>query len=414
MRPIYPYLLLLGLVPACTGDSGDTDASTGDATETDAATGTGGDQPTGDEPTAGETGEPADLNDRELGAGASELCRGAMTHAADLAAAVAAGDAAAATAAYVGTDLQTLVVAIDGAEGTADAAIAAALAIGDATELAGAEARVHVALIAHLRASMTSVEEGTDDHYAAWDEAHCVWDGALRPLGVAADAVAWTDIDESIVADIDAGFVDGHNGIQGEPPNASGDDWRLPPAKQRVEKSIYRAVQRVIVELASIAREKSDPVSARRALELFISIESRLQDRNTPGIQQVRDILGGDPAAIDPQVVLTELDIAFAKRTRTYATSAIDNNELGAPSGYKGAVEGATYARLVVPGMADKVSGFDAKMYVGAWDRYADLVREGTALEELNAISMYLAMTTCAYQTALGVAECSGDVDESE
>jgi hypothetical protein len=406
MRPILPFLFLLALVPACPANSGTTDASTGDAT--DATT-------TDDQPTGGEsTGEPADLNDRELGAGASELCRGAMTHVADLAAAVAAGDAAAATAAYAGTDLQTLVVAIDGAEGTADAAITAALAIGDATELAGAEARVHVALIAHLRASMTAVEEGTDDHYASWDEAHCVWDGGLRPLGVAADAVTWTTIDESIVADIDLGFAEGHNGIQGEPPNASGDDWRLPPNKQRVEKSVYRAVQRVIVELATTARDDADPAAARRALELFISIESRLEGRNTPGIAQVQAILGGDPAMIDPQAVLTELDIAFAKRTRTYASAAIDANELGAPAGYKGAVEGGTYARLVVPGMADKVSGFDQTMYLGAWDRYADLVREGTALEELNAISMYLAETTCAYQTALGVAACSGDVDETE
>ncbi len=412
MRAILPSLLVLGLLPACGGDDGAT-------TDTDAGESTGGatTEPTTTEPTTTAeptTGEPVDLNMRELGASESALCRSAMTHAAKLTDAITAGDAVAAVAAYTGTDLQTYVVAIDAGEGTADADILAWLTIGDATNLAAARGRLHTAFVAHMRAQMAAVEMGSDDHYASWDEAHCIWDGGLRGLGEVADAVTWTTVEESIVADIDAGFAAGHDGIQGEPPTASADDWQFPPNKQRVEKSLYRAIHRVIVEQATAARDNADAAAARHALELFVSIESRLDGRNTPGIAQVEAILGGDPAMIDPQAVLTELDIAFAKRTRNYAASAIDDAELGVPAGYEGAVEGATYARLVVAGMATKLTPADVGGYLPAWDRYADLVRTGTALEELAAISKYLADTTCAYQTALGVATCSGDVDETQ
>lgn len=406
MRAIFPHLLLLALFPAC-GDAG------GDA---------GGDttrEPTTGEPTTGEptTGEPTDLNERELGANASALCRGAMTHAAQLTQAVTAGDAAAALAAYTGTDLQTFVIEIDGVEGTHDAAITASLVLGDPTELAAAEGRLHAALVQQLRALLAAVEASTDDHYATWDEAHCIWDGGLRGIAIAADAVGWTRIDEQIAADIDAGFAAGHDGILGEPPTSGVDDWQVPPNKQRVEKSLYRAIQRVIVELATRARDHADPAAARRALELLASIESRLDGRNTPGIAQLHAILGGDPALIDPAAVLLELDIAFAKRTRTYASSAIDNDELGVPGGYEGAVEGGTYAKLIAAGMtgnSSKVADLDLAAYLDAWDRYAVLVRAGTELDELAAVSRYLVDTTCAYQAALGVASCSSDVDETK
>jgi len=379
MRAIFPYLLVLGLAPACSGDDGTTDTS--ETTDTAGTTDT--------------TTAEADLNDRELGAAASARCRSAMTHAAELTKAIAAGDAVAALAAYAGTDLQTLVIEIDGAEGSADATITASLAIGDGTELA-------------------AVEEGSTDHYATLDEAHCLWDGGLRGLAEAADAVTWTTIDEQIVADIDAGFAAGHDGLRGEPPTSSPDDWQFPPNKQRVEKSIYRAIQRVLVENATRARDDGDPARARYALELFASVENRLAGRNTPGIEQVRTILGGDPAMIDPAAVLLELEIAFAKRTRTYSSSAIEDNELGVPGGYEGAVEGGVYAKLLAPGLLDKVAGFELNGYLAAWDRYADLVRGGTELEELNAISKYLVDTICAYQTALGVSECSSNVDETK
>jgi hypothetical protein len=154
----------------------------------------------------------------------------------------------------------------------------------------------------HIRDNLGAVETGTPDGFAAWDEAHCLWEAGVRPLAQEADAVTWHSVDETITADIDAALADGHDAIGGEPPNTTIDDWRIPPNKQRAEKSVFRAAQRVIVELAGKARADADPVAARRALELFGMLEDRLDGRNTPGIQQIKDILGGDPAMIDPLV----------------------------------------------------------------------------------------------------------------
>lgn len=402
MRLTYPLSLLLGLLPACTDNSGSDD--TGTDTTADAAT---------DGPTA--TGE-SDLNERELGASATAACLAAKTHVTALFTATAAGDAAAASAAYTGTALQTYLKQLDlQSERSDDAEISAWLTDASAPALAAAAARVQVAYAAHLRDNISAVETGVDDKYAAWDEAHCLWQSALRPLAVEADAVTWHSFDETITADIDAALADGHDGISGEPPNTSIDDWRIPPNKQRAEKSLFRAAQRVIVELAGTAKAGPDPVAARRARELFGLVEDRLDGRNTPGIQQIKDILAGDPTAIDAQVILAELDIAFAKRTRTYADQAINGYEVGVPTGYKGAVEGHTYALLLVPGMISKLgAGFIPAAYLGEWAGYADLVRSGDDRGTLGKISQRIIDQTCAYQTALGVAACTGKDDETK
>lgn len=407
MRPIYPLFILLGLLPACGDAGGNADASTGDATDT--ATG----EPTTDTPTT--TGE-GDLNERELGASASPACVAANTHVADLFTAAAAGDAAAASAAYTGSPLQTYVKQLDGlGERSDDVDISAWLSDGSAPALAAAAARVQVAYVRHLRDNLGAVETGTPDGFAAWDEAHCLWEAGVRPLAQEADAVTWHSVDETITADIDTALADGHDAIGGEPPNTTIDDWRIPPNKQRAEKSVFRAAQRVIVELAGKARADADPVAARRALELFGMLEDRLDGRNTPGIQQIKDILGGDPAMIDPLVILDELDIAFAKRTRNYADQAITGDEVGVPAGYKGAVEGNTYALLLVPGMISKLgASFIPAAYVGEWAGYADLVRSGDDLDTLGKVSQRLIDQTCAYQTALGVAACTGEDDETK
>jgi hypothetical protein len=409
MRPLIPFFLLLGLAPACGDNGGSAD---------DATTGATMDTATSDEPTAGETtGDPeADLNERELGASATQACLDAKTHVAALATAAAAGDAAAAATAYTGSPLQAHVKLLDAAnERTDDVDITAWITAGDAPALAAAAARVQVAYMAELRARLSAAEMDATDRYTAWDEAHCAWDSALRPLAVEADATTWHEFAETIVADIDAGFAAGHDGISGEPPATSIDDWRVPPSKQRIEKSLYRAAHRVIIELAGAAKAGPDPVAARRALELFGALEDRLDGRNTPGIQQIKDILAGDPAMIDPLAVLAELDIAFSKRTRNYADQAIVAEEVGAPAGYKGAVEGNTYALLLVPGMHSKLgAAFIEPAYVGEWGAYAELVRSGDDLDSLAAVSKRIVDQTCAYQTALGIAACTGEDDETE
>jgi len=400
-----PLLLSLTLLPACTADG---DADTEGAT-TDAST---GDQPsTGDEPTTGD--EPVDLNDRELGDSASPLCLAAMTHAGKLTQAIASGDAAGASAAYVGTDLQTFVQQFPKEpERLDDPAIVASLADGSPVELAAAEGRLHAALARYMRDQLASVETGAEDKYTAWDEGHCVWTGALRSLAVAGDKVGWHSVPETIAADIDGALAAGHDALSGTPPATMIDDWRVPPARQIAEKSLFRAAHRVVIELATAARDNADPVAARRALELFGIVKDRLTDRNTPGIAQVEAILAGDPAAIDPDAVLTELDIAFSKRTRTYAEIPAD--ELGVPTGYKSAVEGRTYALLIAPGLAARVPGSPIAAFLGEWGAYPDLVRSNDDPATLTALSERLVAATCAYQTALGVAACTPSADETE
>lgn len=388
-------LLLPGL--ACGGDSpidtDDTAASTSSASD---ETGT---------PT---TGEPeGDLNDRELGASASPDCLAAAPKVAEL---TQAADAAAALAVYTGP-LQTYVKALDAAnERTDDTEISAWLADGGAPALTAAVARVHVAFAFQFRSSLAAVEEGAEDKYAAWDEAHCVFAAAIQPLADEADAVTWHAVDETIAADIAGALQAGHDAIQGEPPATAIDDWRVLPNKQIAEKSLFRATQRILVELAG----KKDELAARRALELFAIVEDRLDGRNTPGIQQVKDILAGDPALIDPEAILTELDIAFAKRTRRYCTAAIDDGEVATPAGYEGAVEGNTYAKLVLPGMLARVADANAAAYMGEWGGYAELVRTGADEAGLTGVSQRIADQTCAYQTALGIAACTGEEDETE
>jgi hypothetical protein len=217
-------------------------------------------------------------------------------------------------------------------------------------------------------------------------------------------------VSETVAADIEGALQVGHDGISGEPPATAIDEWRVLSSKQVAEKSLFRAFHRVIVELAG----QQEEVAARRALELFGALEDRLDGRNTPGIQQVKDMLSGDPAAIDPAAIRKELDLAFAKRTRRYCTAAIDDGEVATPTGYKGAVEGITYAKLILPGMLADVAGADPMAYLGEWGAYAELVRTGEDEASLGVVSGRIADQTCAYQTALGVAECTGETDETE
>ncbi len=397
MRLTHPSLLLLALT-ACTNTQDDA-SSTGTSSTT-----------------ADPTTSEGDLNERELGTSATPACVAAKTHASALFAAAAAGDANAASAAYSGTPLQTYMQQLDAlSERSDDADITTWLSDPTPALTAAAAARVQVAYARHMRDSMGAVETGAPDKYAAWDEAHCLWEAALRPLALAADEVTWHTFEETIAADIDAAFADGHDAIAGEPPYTNIDDWRLPPNKQRAEKSLFRAVQRVLVELAGEAQAAVDPVAARRALELFAIIEDRLDGRNTPGIAQIKAMLAGDPATIDPQQIVTELDLAFAKRTRNYADLALTEGAVGVPTGYKGAVEGHTYALLLVPGMQTRLGAdFSPKAYLDEWAGYAQLVRDGDDAETLAKVSQRLVDQTCAYQAALGVTTCTNEGDELE
>lgn len=347
-----------------------------------------------------------DLNPHDLGEHASDACADAMTAAHAFLAATADGDAAAATSGY-DASLRSFVQALDAAHGrTDDAAIVAALSEGSASGAALAEGHLFAALAKHLRESLSAVESGAADKYAAWDEAHCVWDGALRTLAARAEAAAAGD---PIVADIDAALDAGHDAIGGDAPATTMDDWRVPPARQVVEKTLFRAAHREIVAQAERAASAADPAAAARALGAFGIVRDRLEGRNTPGIAVIEAMLSGDAAAIDAGAVRRELDVAFAKRTRNYADQAFVDG-LGIPSSYKGAVEGRTYAKLIAAGMA--AAGLSTAGYLADWDDYVARVRVGDDEAAAREVSQRLVDATCAYQAALGIAACTGDADE--
>lgn len=399
MRSLPLLALSLGLA-ACPA------AESGTDTDTDATAGST-DTTTADAPTTGEPGE--DLNPHTLGDHASQTCLDAMAAAADFFAAAAQGDAAAASAAYV-DPLKSFVQALDAAhERSDDAAIVAALEQADGPGAALAEGHLFSSLSAHLRANLAAVETGAEDKYAAWDEAYCVWDGGLRKLAERAQAEGWSVEGDPIVADIDAAFEAGHAGISGEAPNTSIDDWRIPPSKQIIEKTLFRAAHRDVVGQAGRASKAADPIAAARALGSFGVIRDRIQGRNTPGIALIEDMLAGDVAMISSTKIAFELDKAFSKRTYNYADQAFGEG-LGIPSSYKGAVEGRTYAKLIIAGMKSTMM-IDTAAYLADWEEYVDHVRTGADEAAAKVVSDRLIETTCSYQKLLGIA-CTGSDDE--
>jgi hypothetical protein len=206
-------------------------------------------------------------------------------------------------------------------------------------------------LARHLRNNLTAVESGAPEtRYTAWDDAYCVWNGGLKDLATRAQAAVWVAPGDPIVADIDAAFAAGHDAIGGEGASTAIDDWRVPPAKQIIEKTLFRAAQRDIVNLAVGAKTAGDPAMAALALGEFGIVRDRLEGRNTPGIAVIEGMLAGEPAMISGELIAIEMDKAFAKRTYNYAGMPADG--LGVPTSYKSAVEGRTYAKLIAAGIA--------------------------------------------------------------
>lgn len=379
--------LLLITASGCAGDDSSTTADTDTGTDTDTDTGDAG----------------------QLGDEASQACRDAMLAWPAL---LAATDAPTVEAAYVGSAVQDYLRASDpeGARGD-DAAILAAIADGSAPALAGVAPRARAGLAARLRQEIAAPEMLVEDPYAAWDEGYCLWSGALEPLAEVA-ALASTS-DSELVNQISAAFTEGRAGISGQPPAAAIDDWKVPPAKQIIEKSLFTAAARVIIIEAKSAAA-GDLSAARRALELFGLVRDRLEGRNTPGIAVIEGMLSDPGATIDPAEIERQMAIAFAKRTRKYCDEALLTDLIGAPAGYKGAVEGRTYFKLIAPDMAARLSaeGFDAAAHAAAWDSYVDGVRSGDDINALTDLAADLVEWNCAYQAALGIAACTASDDQ--
>ncbi len=387
---------LVGL--GCGTSSGETGDGTDSGSESD---------------TGGETDDSAgtDGNAFELGDHASPACVEAMQQLPDLLAATAAvseasADASAIEAAYSGTALQTYVQQLDTINGRSDDTnIAAALQSGTPADLIDVETLVMHALIEGLRTNVAAPEAAVTDPFTTWDDANCVWEGALRSAAQAAEG--WGgDYSDDIVSVVEAAFRDGHAGLIGEPEAASIDDWTVPPNKQRVEKNQYRIIHRHVIHYATLARDNADALSARRALGWFQIFAHRLEEKNTAGIATIEGILTGSPDAIDPAAIVRELNIAFARRTHKYCYNAVEAGEVGVPSGYKGAVEGSTYTLLLYPDMVANLSGFDAAAYDSEWATYVEAVRNDD-LETATSASEQLLAVNCQYQTeVLGLSTC--------
>jgi hypothetical protein len=249
--------------------------------------------------------------------------------------------------------------------------------------------------------------------YAQWDGAYCYWDGLLRDRSIAADDAAFTTYD-ALEADTVGGFELGNASVEGPAPWAP-DEFLFPSAKQIVEKTGFAVHHRNVVTLAAAAAEDGADAEllAAQALGEFQLLEDRIQGRNTPGIAIIEDMLGGAPADIDAVIIEEEMNIAFAKRTRTYCDHALDLAQgPGTAAGVKGAYEGRTYAKLIAYDVGAKVEGVTVEEYLAAWDDYVEAI-EGADEAGTSAASADLVAWTCAYQAALGITACTSNQDEA-
>ena len=144
----------------------------------------------------------------------------------------------------------------------------------------------------------------------------------------------------------------------------------------------------------------------------FQIIEDRMASKNTPGIAIIEDALLGDPAMIDADELLRQMNIAFAKRTRKYTDLALPSvgDLMATPEGYTGANEGGTYSKLVEPFMLE-LDGFDQASYRDSWGAWITAI-EADDLSAGEAASVVLTEYNCALQAALGIAECTSSIDE--
>ncbi len=431
-------LLLLAL-PACSGDD---DGGADEVGESDDATESTGESEseTEAETSTDESETDTDTTDTEgddkppLGATPNVLCEAALANFATIVAEnqKPEPDPTVIEAAYVDSGLQEFVQLAGAVTGRIeqgvlidDAAIldSLELALDEDPRPAMLDVEWRIVLVMHLfiRTTITEVSETLPDPandpallYARWDDAYCYWDGALRPLGQLADSVG-PEID-AIEAAIDEGFEWGHDHIEGAQPWAI-DEWIVPAAKQRVEKTLYTLFHRLVHGWSIAALEAGDTPEgqalARMAHGAFQPLEDRMEGRNTPGIAIIEDQLLGDPSLIDPDDVLRQLNIAFAKRTRRYADHALPeiDGSMGTAAGYKAAIEGETYNKLIDPYIAEAVDGFDIAAYREAWTAWITAI-QADDLPAAEAASATLVDWNCQYQAQLGIAECTSSADE--
>lgn len=299
-----------------------------------------------------------------------------------------------------------LVREADASLGRSDAdAVLAALA-----EVRGDEARalaiglVDRAIVRWLRDALRRAAEVPAERRPAWAAAECLF-------GLVAPAIREALAGEELGDGIALAFARGREALAG-PVDAQ--ERVILPARQAIEKRLYTAIARSLVAEAGAAA-KGDPLALIRARVHFDHLQDRLKDKNTPGIAIIDAMLAGDEAAIDPQEIARQLDLAFVKRARKYASEVVTAEGLrGTPAGLASVSEGMTYSRLLLPGMRARLAdkGFDADAYMATWEALLQASEAGDDPEELQRLSGELVHWNCAYQEALGIAECTSTHDE--
>lgn len=349
----------------------------------------------------------------ELGAHASEQCRDAMAALAKLAVASEPADA---RAAWTGP-LQAWVEAAGKALGRDDAALIeeslTRLAEQSdpalrARELVLIVTQVRTVALLEVRRLLTAASDADPqktpplERASQWDDAWCMWDGALRPLARRADGQAkrgGEDWEATIAEAFAAGRAALDNAIA---PKAN---------RQIIEKGSYAVAYRLILAAA----EEPKPPAPSEAVALLDMLDDRIADRNGPGLKRMRQMFNGDPSGIDAALVERELAVAFTKRARKYCDKAIAKAELGTPGAIAETWEGIVYTKVILPSMREALSaeGFDADAYTADWQSYLEAV-EGNDAEMAAAISARLVEWNCAYQDRLGIAECTASANEVE
>lgn len=360
------------------------------------------------QPTAAENSVSA-----ELGAHAPQPCPEAMSALAKLAAASEPADA---RAAWTGP-LKTWVEAADTALARTDAALIeeslTRLAEQSdpalrARELMLIVTQVRTVALLEARRLLTAASDNDPsntpqlERASQWDDAWCMWDGALRPLARRADTLSkrgGEDWEATIVDAFKAGRADLDDPVA---PKAN---------RQIIEKGSYAVAYRLILANA----EDPQPPGPSEAVALLDMLDDRIADRNGPGLKRMRRMLNGDPTAIEPAAIERELAIAFSKRARKYCDKAVSKAELGTPAAIAETWEGIVYTKVILPSMREALSeaGFDADAYAADWLSYLEAV-EGNDADTAATISARLVEWNCAYQDRLGIAECTSTTNESE
>jgi len=264
----------------------------------------------------------------------------------------------------------------------------------------------------HLRLAAEADELGA--RRQAWDDAACLWELGLRDF--ASQTNPERDAGPGLVAEVEVAFVAGRRGFTREDVDAL--NRAVLPARQRVEKSLYRALHRDLTDAveraAGLPPSQAEAIAGElaRARDDLGWFADRLETKNTPGLRWLQQALAG-PSAPDPAAVTRELNIAFAKRTRKYCSDAAEHPERPLAQRLASAAEGATYMRMILPDMARLLAseGFDPDAYRESWHQLEDELADNSE-GELAPIAAELTRWMCAYQLKLGILECTSTQDE--